>query len=185
MVVLYYRNGNFINKQGFLELQPREWSKKKERKPRVANMLPQLQSVTVSVAPWRKQLWATTFPPAAAWSPAWEGKGSSLFLDGRAFPFPGPWGGAPGLLAWSAPQPESPGATPPPTGSRQLQISMFYLILCKLKWMRIFWLQKKNKWRNCQDTGSKPWHRPFLGLYRAWAFLVGEVRVFEGKIRKI
>lgn len=46
--------------------------------------------------------------------------------------------------------------------------------------MRIFWLQKKNKWRKLSKIQDlEPWHRPFLGLYRTWALLLGEVRVWE------
>lgn len=95
----------------------------------MANMLPQLQSVTMSVAPWRENRHTPPpSPPIAGWSPAWEEKGSSLFLDGRVFPIPGPRGGVPALLAWSVPPTqESPGATPPT--NRKQTIADFHVLL--------------------------------------------------------
>lgn len=75
-----------------------------------------------------KQTYPTSFSPTAAWSPGWEEKGSFLFLDGRAYPIPGPSGGAPALLPWSAPPTqESPGATPPT--NRNQTIADFQVLL--------------------------------------------------------
>ena len=160
---------------------------KQKKKTCVANMLPQPQSVTVSMAPWRGNRHTPPPSPPQQRGPqaerrkvlsfSWMGEHTQFLVPGKVrLPC------YPGLL----PQPRKVlGPHLPPTGIRQLQISMFYLILCKLKRMRIFGLQKKKMEETARDTGSRALASAVSGPLKSLRLLVRRGERTRGKIRKI